>query len=58
MIFVKRIINDSLYFNEFSFEAPDIKAKDKLNVIEMKFEKSKKNSIKLKLLNMKLVSSK
>ena len=40
-------INGSLYFNEFSFEAQDIKTKDKLNV--MKFEKSKKYSIKLKL---------
>ena len=49
-------INGSLYFNEFSFEAQDIKTKGKLNA--MKFEKSKKNSIKLKLLNMKLVSSK
>ena len=49
-------INGSLYFNEFSFEAQDIKTKGKLNA--MKFEKSKKYSIKLKLLNMKLVSSK
>jgi hypothetical protein len=39
-------INGSLYFNEFSFEAQDIKTKDKLKVIEMTISYATMGSLK------------